>query len=217
MLFRQWQGEVGTQIKALKMKKIFWWIFNVLRTLSFFLVIICLILVYLVVTENNGLQLFDDWLKEKESRHSMVEEQRDGKSDNSTNTEVFDYELQYPDRLIQDKIVIPILKGQAYLSTRQIFYMEKEGDSVSITTTRGDVLYSKVPLKSMMKLINKTPKAVFFTTKQAIINKKYIQQVIQESSQYNGYQYKHFAIMEDGKKISLSREKHNELKKQLRQ
>jgi|GEM_PF-1208519 len=115
------------------------------------------------------------------------------------------------------KIKLDVKGGIARLRPSQIMYV-LSGSPSELTKIDERKIYLKrdIALKDVFSKLTEYEDEYFFRVNTAIINCHYIEQLIQESSIYkNKYQYEHFVVMEDDKRIKIPKLKVDSLRHML--
>ena len=115
------------------------------------------------------------------------------------------------------KIKLDVKGGIARLRPSQIMYV-LSGSPSELTKVDERKIYLKrnVTLENVFNKLEEYENEYFFRINSAIINCHYIEQLIQESSMYNNkYQYEHFVVMEDDKRIKIPKLKVDTLQRIL--
>lgn len=187
------------------MKTLLKFIFNVARNLSLALVIMFFFLAYYF--ERNPEQA-EKWLGE--SSEAVLYQQSEDRETDLVSTQ--SYEIPEFYRSIK-KLAIPMKEGTAYLRASQILYTYTD----TMVTTNLQKIALSTTLSQLYSMLEASEDSCFFKTKNAIINCYYVMQIIRVGKKHRAgnYSYQDYVVMEDGKRIAVSKDKSQELKNLL--
>jgi len=177
--------------------------FNALRNIS--LVLVILFLAYAWYLQKNPEEARRILNMDPAMAYGKTIDDEGVVSDNSI-------EIRETDNIAR-KRPITVKAGTAYLRPSQVMYVY---DDTLVTTNLNKIAISS-PLTKILSELKLKEDDHFFKRGNAIINCQYVQQIISrnEKNQRVSYNYKYYAVMEDGMEVRLSKEVSSELKSHL--
>lgn len=188
-------------------------LFNFSRNLSLCLVILTIFLLYQLSNDKQFTQEFIEALEngERNEQQNFLD-----REDEEMMTMGFEEVPLLGEKGVK-KVKIAVKNGTAYLRPSQIMYVESNKDKKELITVDENGFEIKESLSKIFDKLDADTNEHFFSTRFAILNCNYIQQLIQvrKDEKDGKVSYLYYAVMQDNEYISIAEKKHKKLKEVL--